>query len=327
MTITRRTFSSLILPALSAAATRPALAQDFPSRPITVIVPFPPGGSIDVVMRAMAPKLQERMGQPIVVENRAGGGGVVGAVAVAKAPPDGYMLYAAPSSFAANQKLARALPYDTFKDFETVALLARTPLVLVVNPSVAAKSVTELVALLKQKPGELSFAHSGPGSSPHLSAELFQAMTGTKMNGVSYRGVVPGLRDVIAGHVALMFGDAGSAMPQIKDGTVRALGITSTVRLPAAPEIPPIAEAGVPGYSAESWLLMCVPAQTPKPVVAKLHAEFKAVAATPEIRDVIVRFGNIPVDSAPPEELHRFLQTEIERWGGIIEKAGVAGTQ
>ena len=308
----------------SSAAPR---AQDFPTRPITIVVPFPPGGSIDVVMRAMAPQLQERLGQPIVIENRAGGGGVIGATAVAKAPPDGHMLYAAPSSFAANPKLARSLPYDTLKDFETVALLARTPLVLVVNPNVPAKSVPELIALLKQKPDALSFAHSGPGSSPHRSAELFQAMTGTKMNGVSYRGVVPGLRDVMAGHVALMFADAGSAMPQITAGTVRALGVTSSARLPAAPDIPTIAEAGVAGYHAESWLLICVPAQTPKPVVARLHAELKAVAATPEIRSIIVKFGNIPVDSAPPEQLHKFLLTEIERWGGIIEKAGVAGTQ
>jgi tripartite-type tricarboxylate transporter receptor subunit TctC len=309
---------------LAGFATAPR-AQDFPTRPITIVVPFPPGGSIDVVLRAMAPKLQERLGQPIVVENRAGGGGVIGATAVAKAPPDGYMLYAAPSSFAANPKLARTLPYDTLKDFETVALLARTPLVLVVSPEVPAKSVPELVALLKQKPGEISFAHSGPGSSPHLSAELFQAMTGTKMNGVSYRGVVPGLRDVMAKHVALMFADAGSAMPQITAGTVRALGVTSSARLPAAPDIPTIAEAGVPGYHAESWLLMCVPAQTPKPVVARLYAALKAVAAMPEIRSVIVKFGNIPVDSAPPAQLHQFLRAEIERWGAILDPAGVGG--
>jgi tripartite-type tricarboxylate transporter receptor subunit TctC len=237
------------------------------------------------------------------------------------------MLYAAPSSFAANPKLARSLPYDTLKDFEFVALLARTPLLLVVNPSVPAKTIPELVAWLKEKPGEVSFAHSGPGSSPHLSAELFQAMTGTKLNGVSYRGVVPGLRDVMAGHVSLMFGDAGSVMPQIAAGTVRALGVTSGTRLPAAPDIPTIAEAGVPGYHAESWLLICVPAHTPKPVVARLHTELKAVAALPEIRDVMVKFGNIPVESAPPEQLSRFLLTEIERWGGIIERAGVAGTQ
>jgi tripartite-type tricarboxylate transporter receptor subunit TctC len=326
MTTTRWISSLVVLSGLLCAG-MPAQAQDFPSRPVTLVVPFPPGGSIDVVLRAMAPKLQERLGQPIVVENRAGGGGVVGASYVAKAPPDGHIVYAAPSSFAANPKLARSLPYDTLKDFETVALLARTPLVLMVNPDVPAKTIPELVALLKQKPGEISFAHSGPGSSPHLTAELFQAMTGTRMNGVSYRGVVPGLRDVMAGHLSLMFGDAGSAMPQIEAGRVRALGVTSNTRLPAAPSIPTIAEAGVPGYQAESWLLMCVPAQTPKAAIERLHAEFKAVAAMPDIRAVIVKFGNIPVDSAPPAELHKFLASEIERWGGIIEKAGVAGSQ
>jgi tripartite-type tricarboxylate transporter receptor subunit TctC len=325
---THRTIAAALLALGFATAATPALrAQDFPSRPVTLVVPFPPGGSIDVVLRAMAPKLQERLKQPVVVENRAGGGGVVGANYVAKTAPDGHTLYAAPSSFAANPKLAKALPYDTLKDFEPVALLARTPLVLVVHPDLPAKTVPELIALLRSKPGAISFAHSGPGSSPHLTAELFQAMTGTRMNGVSYRGVVPGLRDVMAGHLSLMFGDAGSAMPQIAAGNVRALGVTSTVRLPAAPDISPLSEAGVPGYAAESWLLMCVPAPTPKPVIDRLHAELKAVAALPEIREVIVKFGNIPVDSAPPADLRKFLAAEIELWGGIIERAGLAGSQ
>jgi tripartite-type tricarboxylate transporter receptor subunit TctC len=302
-------------------------ADEFPNRPITFVVPFPPGGGIDVVLRAMAPKLQERLGKPVVVENRAGGGGNVAAATVAKSPADGHTLLAAPSTLAANPKLYKTLPFDTLKDFSTVSLVLRTPYFLVLNPSVPAKTVPELVALLKQKPGELSIAHSGPGSSLHLTAELFQTVTGTKMNGVGYRGAPLGLNDVIAGHVSLMFVDTGTALTHIAEGKVRALGVSSTTRIPSAPEIPTLAEAGIPGFDSVGWLLICAPSETPRPVVDRLAAEIKAVAALPEIRDLMVKLGTIPVESAPPSELHKFLASEIERWGEIIEKAGVAQSQ
>jgi len=234
---------------------------------------------------------------------------------------------AAPSLIAANPKLFKALPFDTLKDLQMVHFLFRTPLALVVNPELPVKSVSELITLLKQKPGEISFAHAGPGSSLHLTAELFQAMTGTKMNGVAYRGAPPALNDVMAGHVALMFADTGTVMAQIAAGQVRALGITSTTRAPAAADIPTIAEAGVPGFDAVAWTMMAVPAATPKPIVERLHAELKAAAATPDIHALIVRLGTIPVDSPPPAELQKFLASEIDRWGDIIERAGVAQSQ
>jgi tripartite-type tricarboxylate transporter receptor subunit TctC len=302
-------------------------AQDFPTGPVTFVVPFPPGGSIDVILRAMAPKLQERMGKPVVIENRAGAGGVIATAAVAKSPPDGHTLFAAASLLAANPRLFKTLPFDTLKDLQMVALLFRTPLILVVNPDLPVKSIPDLIALLKSKPDQVSFAHAGPGSSLHLAAELFQSMTGTKMNGVAYRGAPPALNDVMAGHVALMFADTGTVVAQIAAGKVRALGVSSTTRVPVAPDIPTIAEAGVPGFDAVGWLLMCVPSATPKSIVDKLHAELTTVAAMPEIRALTIKLGAIPVDSPPPAELQTFLASEIDRWGDIIERAGVAQSQ
>ena len=303
-----------------------AWAQTFPTGPVTFVVSFPPGGSIDVVMRAMAPKLQERLGKPVVIENRAGAGGNIAAAAVAKAPPDGHTLLAPASSLAANPALVKNMPFDTLKDLQAVALLFRTPLALVVNPNVPAKSVSELIALLKQKPGQINFGHSGAGAAIFLAAELFQAMTGTKMNGVAYRGAPPALNDVMAGHVALMFADAGSVVGQINAGRVRALGVSSTARVPAMPGVPTIAEAGVAGFDAVGWTLICAPSATPKPVIDRLHKELAAVAAMPDVRALIVKLGTIPVDSPSPAELQKFLASEIKRWGDLIERAGLAKT-
>ena len=327
MIIRRSVFSAVLLVGLLFQTTFAARAQDYPTGPITFVVPFPPGGSIDAVLRAMAPKLQERMGKPVLIENRAGGGGVIATAAVAKSQPDGHTVFAAPSLLAANPKLYKTLPFDTLKDLQMVAILFHTPLALVINPDLPAKTVPELIALLKQKPGEISFAHSGPGSSLYLTASLFQAMTGTRMNGVAYRGAPPGLNDVMAGHVALMFADMGTVVAQIAAGKVRALGVSSTKRVPAAPNIPTIAEAGVPGFDAVGWTLMCVPSATPKPIVDRLHAELTAVAAMPDIQALVVKLGTVPAETTPPAALQKFLASEIDRWGDIIERAGVARSQ
>jgi tripartite-type tricarboxylate transporter receptor subunit TctC len=325
--IQRRIFCAAALAVLILQASVAARAQSYPTGPITIVVSFPPGGSIDAVLRAIAPKLQERMGKPVVVENRAGGGGVIATAAVAKSSPDGHVLLAAASSLASNPSLFKALPFDTLKDFQMVSLVFHTPLVLVVNPGLPAKSVGELIALAKQRPGEISFAQSGPGSAIHLAAELFQTMTGTKMNGVAYRGAPPALNDVMAGHVAMMFADAGSVVGLITGGKVRALGVTSTTRVPALPDVPTIAEAGVPGFDAVGWTMVGVPAATPKPIVDRLRAELAAAAATPDVQALMVRLGLIPVASPPPAELQKFLAAEIDRWGGMIERAGVAKSQ
>jgi putative tricarboxylic transport membrane protein len=327
MLASRFAAATFVLLAMLAIAPWSAHAEDYPTRPITFVVPFPPGGGIDTVLRSMGPRLTERLGKPIVIENRSGGAGVIGAAAVAKAAPDGYTLLAAPSLFASNVRLFKSLPFDATKDFEPISLVLRTPYVLVVNPALGVRSVPELVALAKQKPGELSYASTGPGSSLHLSAELFQSMTGTRMTGVQYRGAPPAFSDVIAGHVNLMFVDTGTALQQIADGKVRALGVTSLTRVPAAPDIPTLSEAGLPGFDSVGWLLMAAPTGTPEEIVARLHAELKAVAQLPDVRQQMVDLGTIPVDSPPPAELKHFLAEEIERWGGIIEKAGVARSQ
>ncbi len=324
---TRRT---LLFAPLAAAATatlsQAAPADTFPSGPITIIVSFPAGGSIDVVMRTVAAKLQERFGKPVIVENRAGAGGVLATENVVKAAPDGRTLLASASSIAANPTLFKSLPFDTLKDLQSVSLIFRTPLVLVVNPKLPVHSIAELIALLKSKPGQINYAHGGPGSAIHLAAELFQKMTGTKMIAVSYRGAPLGLNDVMGGHVALMFADAGSVTGQIKAGMVRPLGVSSTTRVPVLPDVPTIAEAGVPGFDAVGWTLVSVPAATPKPIVDRLSAELAAAAATPEVKALIVKLGTIPVQSPPPAQLQKFLASEIAHWGELIRQAGAANT-
>jgi tripartite-type tricarboxylate transporter receptor subunit TctC len=320
---TRRT----VLAALSGALTIPAFAvraDDYPSGPVKILVSFPAGGSIDVVMRGMAAPLQARLGKPIVIENRAGAGGVVAEGAVVKADPDGLTLLADASALAANPTLFKSLPFDTIKDLQPVSLVFHTPLALVVNPELPAHSIKELIALLKEKPGQINFGHGGPGSAIHLAAELFQIMTGTTMTGIAYRGAPLALNDVIAGRVSLMFADAGSVSGQIKAGQVRALGVSSAERVPALPDVPTIAEAGVPGFEAVGWTLVCVPAATPKPIQARLSEALDAAAHTPEVQALMLQLGTLPVKSLPPAELTPWLASEIDRWGKLVEKAGVA---
>jgi tripartite-type tricarboxylate transporter receptor subunit TctC len=222
--------------------------------------------------------------------------------------------------------LFKSLPFDTLKDLQAVSLVFRTPLVLVVNPKLPVNSIKELIALLKEKPDQITFGHGGPGSAIHLAAELFQVMTRTKMVGVGYRGAPPALIDVIAGRVPLMFADVGAVVTQIKAGQVRALGVSSTERVPALPDVPTIADAGVPGFNAVGWTLICAPAATPKPIIDKLASELSAAGQTPDVQSLIIKLGNLPVNSPSPAELQIFLASEIDRWGKLVERAGVAKT-
>lgn len=325
--LTRR--SMLFAPMLAGVAAQlgsRALADDYPSGPVTLVVSFPPGGSLDIVARAMAVRLQEQLGKPVVVENRAGASGALATGAVAKAAPDGLTLLVAASSIASNPTQFKTLPFDTLKDLQPISLTFRTPLALVVNPGLPTQSVAELIALLKQKPGQINFGHGGAGSAIHLAAELFQARTDTKMNGVAYRGAPPALNDVMAGHLALMFGDVGAVIGQINGGKVRALGVTSTQRVPALPDVLTIAEAGVPGFDAVGWTLFLAPAATPKPIIDRLSAELSTAAQAPDVQALIVRIGTIPVKSPSPPELQKFLASEIGRWGDLIQRAGMANT-
>jgi tripartite-type tricarboxylate transporter receptor subunit TctC len=305
-----------------------ARAQDYPSRQITLIAPWPAGGAVDALCRAVAPHLTERLGRSVVVENRPGAGSVIGTAAGAKASPDGYtMVMAGSGSLAISATMYKKLPYDPVKDFVPMVLGAKIPFVLVVTPSLPVHSVAELVTYAKENPGKLSFASGGPGSPHHLYGELLKSMTGIEMTHVPYKGSAPALTDVIAGHVPLLFSDTVPSLPQIREGKVRALGVSTAVRLPSAPEIPPIAEAGVPGFDAAGWGVFSVPAGTPKETVSKLQNALNSALALPDVQQQIIRLGMIPGSPSSPEELQRFIDSEIMRWGKVVQQAGLAGTE
>jgi len=314
-------------------ATGPAVsvsagAQDYPARQITLIAPWPAGGAVDALCRAVAPHLSDRLGKSVVVENRPGAGSVIGTAAGAKAAPDGYTVVMAGSgSLAISAALYKKLPYDPVKDLVPILLPAKIPFFLVVNPSLPMRSVAELVTYAKENPGKLTYASGGPGSPHHLYAELLKSMTGIEMTHVPYKGSAPALTDVVAGHVPLLFSDPVPALPLIREGKVRVLGVSTKTRSPSAPDIPPIAEAGVPGFDAAGWGVFSVPAGTPKEVVSKLQTALAAVLATPDVQRQIVNLGMIPSSISSPEELERFIGSEIARWGKVVAQAGLAGTE
>lgn len=300
-------------------------AQNYPTRPVTIIVPYAAGGGTDLLARMIGQNLEQRLSKSFVVENRPGGGTVIATLAVAKASPDGYTLLMGTSTpLAINVTLHRKLPYDPATDFVPLALVANVPFVLVVNPSLPVKSVSDLIKLAKEKPGSLSYGTSGPGSPHHLYSELFKSMTGIEMIHVPYKGSVPALTDVVAGHIPLMFVDLAPAQPMIKEGKVRALGVSSAVRVASLPDVAPIAKVGVPGFEAVAWQMLVAPANTPKQVVDMLYKELKSVLALPEIKQQISALGMIPIDSPPPDELARYVKTEIVRWGDVVRKSGAS---
>ena len=305
-----------------------AVAQDYPTRQINLIAPWPPGGAVDTLCRILGQKLTERLGKTVIIENRPGAGSVVGVAATARAAPDGYTLVMAGSaSLATSVTIYKKLPYDPTKDFAPVALITRIPFVLVVHPSLPVRSVPELINLAKAKPGQLSYASGGPGSPHHLYTELFKTMAGIEMTHVPYKGSAPALTDVIAGHIPLMLGDVVASLPLIREEKVRALAVTSIARVPSAPEIPTIAEAALPGYQGAGWVMIVAPANTPKPIVNRLHAEFKAIVGSPDIQQQLVKLGTIPADSPSPEEQQRFIDSEIVRWAKVVHQAGIAGSE
>jgi tripartite-type tricarboxylate transporter receptor subunit TctC len=321
-----RSIASLALGMLALA--QPAAAQTYPSRPVTIVAPYAAGGGADLIARLMAQKLSERLGQSFVVENRLGAGGVIAASSVAKAIPDGYtLLVAASTQLAIQVTLHKKLPYDPATDFMPVALLASVPFVLTVNPSLPVHSVADLIKLAKQEPGKLTFGTSGVGGPPHLFTELLKTMTGIEMTHVPYKGTAQAITDVVAGHVPIIFSDLAPAIPLIKDGRLRALGISSAVRFAGLPDVPPLAESGVPGFDAVAWLALVAPVATPPDVVDKLHATVKQIMAEPTVQQRFVDLGNIPLSSPPPDELQRYVKSEIVRWGKVVEKAGLAGSE
>jgi tripartite-type tricarboxylate transporter receptor subunit TctC len=314
----------LVVAAFLALATS-AQATDYPSRNVSFIVPTGPGAGTDLLARILATKLSDRLGKSFVVENRPGAGTVIAATAVVKSPADGYTLLMGTSTpLAINATLHKKLPYDPAKDFTPLALIATVPFVMVLNNDVAARSVTEFIRLAKEKPGEFSYGSTGPGTPFHLYAELFSSMTDIQMVHVPYKAAVAGMSDLMGGRLHVMMTDFASSLPLIREGKVRALGVTTKTPAPAAPDLKPIAELGVPGFEAAAWQMVVAPAGTPKPVVDKLHAELKAVMAQPDTRQQIEKIGLVPVETGSPAELQRFVVSEIARWGKVVEKSGAS---
>ncbi len=300
----------------------PAPAQDFPTKPVRFIVPNPPGGASDITARVLAEKLSQRWGQPVVVENKPGAGAIIGTDFVAKAPPDGYTILLVPSSHAFNVNLYKKLPYDSVKDFAALTQTAWTPLVLVVNPSLPVKSVKELIAYAKANPGKLTYASSGSGTSLHLAAEMFKDMAGVDIVHVPYKGSTAAHPDVLSGQVSMIFDTIPAVLPHIKSGKLRPLAVTGTKRSALMPDLPTMAEAGLPGYAASSWGGVLAPAGTPKATIDKLNAEMVAVLKLPEVQERLTGVGLEPA-SGTPAEFEAFIKAEIAKWSKIIKEAGI----
>jgi tripartite-type tricarboxylate transporter receptor subunit TctC len=301
-------------------------AQDYPSRQVNFIVPFAPGGGTDILGRLVGQKLSDRYGKPFVVENRPGAGTVTAAVQVAKSTPDGYTIMMATSgTMAMNPTLYRKLPYEPGKDLHLVALICNVPFVLVVNPELPVHSIADLVKLAKERP--LSYGSGGAGAFHHIMGELFKTTLGFPMTHVPYKGTLPALNDLIAGHIQLMFSDLAPAYQLIQAGKVRALGVTTAQRVPAAPELPPLAEIGVPGFDWAPWQSVAAPGGTPKEIVAKLNGAVNAAIAEPDVTKQLVGLKFIPIGKGTPEELDRFVQSETTRWAKVLQQAGVAGSE
>jgi tripartite-type tricarboxylate transporter receptor subunit TctC len=299
------------------------LAELYPSKPIHIVAPFPPGGPVDILSRTIGNKLAQTLGQPVVVDNRAGAGGNIGADAVAKSAPDGYtLLMGFVGTHAINPSLYSKMPYDNVKDFEPVTLVAVVTIVLVVNPSVPATSINELIALARSKPGELTFGSPGHGTPQHLAGELFNSIAGVQMLHVPYKGAVPALTDLLGGQLSMIFSSMPPALPHIKNGKLRALGVTSATRSPATPELPTIAESGLKGYVVNNWYGILAPRGTPKEIVAKLNAEIVKILKMPDVKESLSAQGAEPFTSTP-QQFAVYIKEETEKWAKIIKYSGV----
>lgn len=307
--------------ATPAFAQAQAPAPAYPTKPVKLVVPYPPGGPTDIVARLVAQKLSDAMGQQFIVDNRPGAGGNPGAELVARSPADGYTLVVATTAHAINPSLFKNLGYSLSKDFAPVSQLTSGPLVIVANPQLPAKNVAELIALAKAKPGELNFASSGNGQSTHLSAELFAAMAGVKMNHIPYKGSAPALTDTMGGQTQLIFDTMLSAMPHVKAGKLKALAVTSATRSPVAPDLPTVAESGLPGYEAIAWNGLLAPAGTPPEVLARLSAELKKVLAAPDVKDKFEAQG-FAASWNSPEDFGRFMSAEVDKWAKVVKTSG-----
>lgn len=308
--------------ALLAAASTFLQAQTYPARPVTIVVPYPPGGLIDIVSRVLAPALSKQLGQNVLVENKSGAGGNVGAESVARAAPDGYTVIMANPSFGISPHIYKKLNYDTLSDFAFVGLYGTVPNVLVVHPSVPAKSVPELIKHARANPGRLNYASPGYGTSPQMSMELFKAMTGTFIVHIPFRGSGPAQIAMLANETQLMFDNLPPQIPHIKSGRVRALAVTSKTRSKAMPELPTLDELGLKGYEVTAWFGLAAPAKTPREVVMRLNQALNRATSSPEVRDPLAERGADLVQGTP-EQLQAYVKAEVDKWGPVVKRAGV----
>lgn len=317
--------SLLCAAALFAAADRATCADSaigYPTKPVRLVVPWPPGGGTDVFARVIGQKLGERLGYTVVVDNRPGASGNVGAEMVAKLPPDGYTIMLATITLATNPSMYKTLNFEPLKDFAPITLVAGVPHVLVVSPTLAANSVKDLIALAKAEPGKLNYASAGNGSPFHLAAELFKSLTGTTIVHVPYQGGGPAITAVIGGQVQLTFGNLVAVLPLVKGGKLKALGVTGATRSAAAPDLPTIAEEGVRGYDFSSWFGFFAPGKTPKAVIAKLNQEIVHILKTPEMKNRLTQDG-ADVIASTPHEFSAYLASETRKWEQVIKQAGI----
>jgi tripartite-type tricarboxylate transporter receptor subunit TctC len=318
--ILRIPVSPLIL--CCALAAVPAYAQQYPAKPVRVIVPSSPGGGTDIVARIITPELSKRLGQQFVVENRAGAGTMIGIEVASKAAPDGYTLLMGLSTLAINSALYKKVPYDPVRDFAPITVAVSSGSIIAVHPSVPVKSIKELIAFARARPGQMNYASAGIGTYPHMTMELLLSMAKLKMVHIAYKGTGPAMVDMLAGHTAVMAGTMVTTVPQIRAGRLRGLGVTTTTRNSAAPEIPTVAEAGLPGFESVQWYALLAPANTPRDIVNRLHKEMVAILQMPTIKERFATDGAEPVANTP-EQFAAYIKTELAKWEKVARNAGI----
>ena len=318
----KRLFGAVAAFSILLASAGHSLAQGWPNRPIRMVVPYTPGGYTDLMARLVGQKISEALGQPIVFENKPGANAIIGTDVVAKAAPDGYTFGTVIAAHAVNATLNPKLPYDTLKDFTYVSLMSVAPLIMIAHPSLPANNVKELVALAKSKPGQLNFASSGVGAAAHLTMEMFKSRTGIEMQHIPYKGTAGALQDTVGGQINVMFDIVGPLMPQVRSGNAKAIVVTAKERIPAAPDVPTMAEQGVPDFVSGTWAGIIAPAGTPKEIVDRVAAEAKKALADPAMKAKLAEQGIVAVGDGP-DEFRVFVADEIGRWSKVITDAGI----
>lgn len=305
-----------------ASTTLVAVAQTYPVKPVRIVVPFPAGGGVDLTARTVGQKLSDYLGQQMVIDNRAGAAGTIGAENVAKSPPDGYsLLVAGPGSVAVAPLLFPKLGYNPLKDLAPITMLVTMPYIIVMHPSIPAKNAKELIALAKANPGKLNMASGGAGTGQHLAGELFNVMAGIKMVHIPYKGTAPAIADIMGGHADLTFSDP-SVLPQLQSGRLKAIGVSGTKRYPPLPDVPTVAESGLPGFDALNWYPMMAPTGTPRDIIMRLNSDAIKALAAPDVKEKLMAQGLIPTPMTP-EQLGQFIREDYERWAKVIKAANV----